>query len=105
MFSLEDSPVEHPAMEEEAGDGHDSGAVLDILQGLNDRYRAPLVLFYLEDLSYLEIAERLGIPIGTVMSRLSRGKQMIRQKLEAREARSEAPSMLPATLFVGESAV
>ncbi len=40
-------------------------------------YRAPLVLFYLEDYSYAEIAEMLAVPIGTVMSRLARGRQKL----------------------------
>jgi RNA polymerase sigma-70 factor (ECF subfamily) len=44
---------------------------------IEEPYRAPLVLFYLEDHSYTEIAEILAVPLGTVMSRLSRGRQKL----------------------------
>lgn len=51
---------------------------------LDEVYRGPLVLFYLEEHSYQEIAHILGIPIGTVMSRISRGRALLRQLMEDR---------------------
>ena len=61
----------------------DAALVLDALQTLDDNFRAPLVMFYLENLSYKEIAEILQLPLGTVMSRLSRGKAQLRQRLQS----------------------
>lgn len=62
----------------EAVDG--AGAV-EALERVDAVYRAPLALFYLEGLSYREIAEALEVPVGTVMSRLSRGKAQLKQAL------------------------
>lgn len=59
----------------------DAVAVQEALLAIEDRYRAPVVLFYMKQHSYREIAEILDIPIGTVMSRLARGKALLREQL------------------------
>jgi RNA polymerase sigma-70 factor (ECF subfamily) len=51
----------------------DGQAVLEAVLHLDRLYQAPIALFYLEEYSYLEIAQVLQIPIGTVKSRISRG--------------------------------
>lgn len=63
----------------------DSATLQTALEQLAPNYRAPLVLFYLKELSYRDIAETLGVPIGTVMSRLSRAKDQLRSILRRLE--------------------
>jgi RNA polymerase sigma-70 factor, ECF subfamily len=65
-------------------------SVQEALNELPEEFRAPLILFYFDDFSYKDIAELLDIPIGTVMSRLSRGKAYLRQKLLPDFAHSQA---------------
>ena len=59
----------------------DARNVRDALLQVDEKYRVALELFYLKNLSYREIIDALGIPIGTVMSRLSRGKAQLRSIL------------------------
>ncbi|NNK95430.1 MAG: sigma-70 family RNA polymerase sigma factor [Desulfobacterales bacterium] len=51
------------------------------LDELPEKHKSPLVLFYMEDMTYQEIADLLEIPIGTVMSRLARAKKSIKRVL------------------------
>lgn len=74
----------------------DSATLQTALDQLDPNYRAPLVLFYLKELSYRDIAETLGIPIGTVMSRLSRAKDHLRSILLRLEGSSPA-NIIPAS--------
>jgi RNA polymerase sigma factor (sigma-70 family) len=57
--------------------------VIDALDQIEPTYRTAVELFYLSELSYKEIAQTLDIPIGTVMSRLSRGKEQLKSILAA----------------------
>ncbi len=69
------------APEDDADRQMDGQRAVELLGQLEDAYRAPVALFYLQQHSYKEIAEILAIPIGTVMSRLSRGKELLRKQM------------------------
>ncbi|OAI50285.1 hypothetical protein AYO44_05725 [Planctomycetaceae bacterium SCGC AG-212-F19] len=60
------------------------GVLDDELSRLPSKYRAPLLLCYLEGKSNEEAAEQLGWPAGTVKSRLSRGRDRLRARLTQR---------------------
>lgn len=65
----------------------DGNLAIKALEEVDKVYQEPLTLFYLKDLSYKEIAEVLEIPIGTVMSRLSRGKTQLRERFKHKETK------------------
>ena len=59
----------------------DSQTLLRILGEIAEDFRAPLVLYYMEDLSYKEIADVLALPLGTVQSRIARAKLQLLRRL------------------------
>lgn len=55
------------------------------LNELDEAFRTPIILYYFSDFSYRDIAEQMELPIGTVMSRLARGKAYLRTRLSPSE--------------------
>ena len=66
-----------PPVGQELGDEE----VLAALGRVPARFREVVLLADVEEFSYREIAEILGVPVGTVMSRLSRGRKLLREML------------------------
>lgn len=88
-------PLRDDSQGRDHSDRLDAELALSALGQLDERFRAPITLFYLESFSYNEISQTLEIPIGTVMSRLRRAKDQLRAILERpaefREARPTVP--------------
>ena len=81
-FTAPSSPIETPSQLLAVKQEH--RMLIDALMHVNEEYRGVLKLFYWHGLAVDEIAERLNIPVGTVKSRLSRGRDSVRQGLERR---------------------
>lgn len=58
--------------------------VRQVLNKLDDRLKKPIEMFYYERLSYKDIALSLSLPMGTVMSRIARGKVYLKRELTRR---------------------
>jgi RNA polymerase sigma-70 factor (ECF subfamily) len=80
---VEFQPEAHeiPAIDSDILRSIDARTALAALAKIEESYRSAAELFYLANLSYKEISATLGVPIGTVMSRLSRGKEQLRRIL------------------------
>jgi RNA polymerase sigma-70 factor, ECF subfamily len=76
-----DAVAELPENVPEALPEVDSEQLQQALGEVPEVFRTPIILYYFEDFSYRDIAEQMDLPIGTVMSRLARGKSFLRQKL------------------------
>lgn len=88
--ALNQHPDPAPTPEEEVFRKADANRVRSAIEAIPDPFREVVVLRDLEELSYAEIAEVTAVPVGTVMSRLSRGRAML------------AKELLPARIHDGE---
>jgi RNA polymerase sigma-70 factor (ECF subfamily) len=84
QYELDMMEHELPAIHPDAIRKLDLATMLEALESLDERFRVPLVLYHLDELSYREISEMLTIPIGTVMSRLARGRNHLFRLLHPR---------------------
>jgi RNA polymerase sigma-70 factor, ECF subfamily len=78
----EREPVSKTSLDEKIRSREIAAEVKTVIGSLKPKFRLPLVLKYVEGLSYQEIADVLECSIGTVSSRLNRGHKMLAAKLE-----------------------
>src|SRR4029077_4392137 len=79
--SIGEGPERLPNVQADCAERVDSRTLLRILGEITEDFRAPLVLYYMEDLSYKEIADVLALPLGTVQSRIARAKIQLLRRL------------------------
>ena len=76
-------PTENPGPESQVLLNELSANITDALKRIPEEFRAPILLVDMGDFSYAEAAEILSCPIGTIRSRLSRGRKLAQQYLAA----------------------
>lgn len=95
LVDIDDAPPLHMLMQSAAAGVHahtgdPAGALLERLDAeqvsaaiaaLPDEYRVVCALYFVDDLAYQEIADIVGVPLGTVRSRLHRGRRMLQKAL------------------------
>ena len=74
---VEQEPDDAPSPEEHAIRANEIARLREAVEAMPEPFREAIVLRELEDLSYAEIAQITGVPVGTVMSRLSRGRTIL----------------------------
>ncbi|OGF54186.1 MAG: hypothetical protein A2Z21_09410 [Candidatus Fraserbacteria bacterium RBG_16_55_9] len=91
------APLKNPARLVGAGDPAEEVArderqalMQEALRTLGEKYREPLVLYYYGDLEYKDIAQALGVPEGTVKTRIHRAKLALKEWLEVRGGKGNA---------------
>lgn len=90
LAQVKEHPDPAPTPEEEVLRSAEIDKLRRAIEDIPEPFREAVVLRDLEDLSYAEIAEVTGVPVGTVMSRLSRGRSILaKELLSEREAGGE----------------
>lgn len=75
-------PAENPGPESQILLKEQSAKITDALAKISEEFRAPIVLVDMGDFSYAEAAAILSCPVGTVRSRLSRGRRLLHKHLQ-----------------------
>ena len=83
MARMADESAEAADAETQLMDKEFEAPIEAAMAALPEKFRSVVDLVDLNELSYQEAADALGIPVGTVMSRLHRARRNIRQHLEA----------------------
>jgi RNA polymerase sigma factor (sigma-70 family) len=102
LWAVAHAPDPQLDVAESVSEAMDNAAETDLvtraLARLDDRYRDVLLLAASADLTYEEIARALGVPVGTVRSRLARGRRKLRELLRpGGQHESDANDVTPAT--------
>lgn len=86
VLSMEETVLELPSgessPEERIISGEEKQMVQKAVNGLPEKYRLPVLLFYMEELKLSEISQVLKLPEGTVKSRLFKAKKLLKKELE-----------------------
>jgi len=93
-LDLDAAAAELPVVSPAAINRLDTTRVLEMLGQVDEIFQAPVALFYLQDYSYNEMAEILGVPLGTVKSRLARGIGQLQQMLARDITAGQPPTNL-----------
>lgn len=75
-------PAENPGPESQILLKERSAKITDALREIPEEFRAPILLIDMGDFSYAEAAEILSCPVGTIRSRLSRGRRLLYHQLK-----------------------
>lgn len=89
---MEEREMARPATQEDRIRGNE---ILRFLEALPQEQRSIILLVSVEDMSYAEAAQTLGIPVGTVMSRLARGRERLLRLMDGEGAQRPEPGSSP----------
>ncbi len=91
--ALDDAPLSALASAPAQDDVVRHGELLRALAQLSEEQRSVLLLVSVEDLAYAEAAQVLGVPVGTVMSRLSRARETLRRLMDGQADAAPRPTL------------
>lgn len=78
---LLEEAAQRPDPEQDLMERLDAAQIQSLLNRLPEKYKSPILLYFMEGMSYQEISEAMNLPLGTVMSRLSRGKELLKESI------------------------